>query len=176
MKYLRSLLIVGGIVGAFYLGKYLYLKPGVSVGQEAPHFEAQLIDGKPFHLTQLRGDYVLINFWASWCGPCRRENPELSALYRDFQYHESQEGEGFEILAIALEERPERAQKAIAMDGLSWPYNIATSDAFKSDLARLYGIKSIPAMILIDPKGEILAVNPALEEVRRRLEELFDRS
>lgn len=128
-------------------------------GAEAPDLVGQSPDGETIKLSDLRGQYVLIDFWASWCGPCRRENPNVVRVYNE--YHER----GFEILGVSLDSKADRWKGAIEKDGLSWPH-ISDLGGWRSIHARAYGVTSIPETILLDPEGKILARGlrgPALE-------------
>lgn len=173
MKTAKTFALFALLLGLFFLGKHFYQRPGVSVGDSAPDFKATLIDGKDFSLSSLRGNYTLLVFWGSWCGPCRRENPELVKLYKRFGSASNEKGEGFGIVSVALEQRPERAIRTIRSDGLNWPYHISQGNMFKGELARLYGIREIPAKIFLDPQGKIISVNASLNENSEKLGEIF---
>lgn len=116
-------------------------------------FSATLADGRNVHLSDLKGQYVLLQFWGSWCGPCRAENPHLVDLYR--KYHDK----GFEIFSIGLE-RDERAWKrAIQQDGLPWSWQTLGLNDFDHPVARLYNVKSIPMTFLINRDGKVVGVD-----------------
>ncbi|MCB9235971.1 MAG: TlpA family protein disulfide reductase [Bacteroidia bacterium] len=126
-------------------------------GEMAPEFEATLVDGQPFSLKQLRGNYILLDFWGSWCLPCRRQNPGIVALYEKFKERHSAAGEGFEVVTIALEKEGDAWKKAAEKDGFSWPWQIVEYSQYvmMSDLARLYGVTDIPAKFMIYPDGSL---------------------
>lgn len=134
-------------------------------GNSAPDFDATLIDGNPFSLSDLRGKYVLLDFWGSWCPPCRKDNPNLVSLYEQFN------SRGFEIVSIALEKNDKTWKKAIAKDGLIWPYHILrTSRLVATDVVALkYQVTDLPSKFLIDPKGEIVGVNLSKSEITNLL-------
>ncbi|MEM6398035.1 MAG: TlpA disulfide reductase family protein [Bacteroidota bacterium] len=119
-------------------------------GAEAPELVGDSPEGKTIKLSDLRGQYVLIDFWASWCGPCRRENPNVVRVYNE--YHER----GFEILGVSLDNKADRWQAAIEKDGLTWPH-ISDLGGWRSAHAKAYGVTSIPETILLDPEGKIVA-------------------
>ncbi|MEM8584866.1 MAG: TlpA disulfide reductase family protein [Bacteroidota bacterium] len=119
-------------------------------GFQAPEIEGQSPEGETIKLSDLRGQYVLLDFWASWCGPCRRENPNVVRVYNE--YHER----GFEILGVSLDNNADRWKAAIEQDGLSWPH-ISDLGGWRSAHARAYGVTSIPETILLDPEGKIVA-------------------
>ena len=152
-------------VAAYYGGRYLYFLPKYGDGEQVEDFSAQLIDGSEFALSDLRGKYVLIDFWGSWCGPCRQENPYLVQLYNAFQGQTFSGAEGFEIVSIAIETSERSWKSAIQRDGLVWPYHIGQFDRFKSPIARQYGVREIPTKYLVGPRGNIISVNPSVQEV-----------
>ncbi|HNE27700.1 MAG TPA: TlpA disulfide reductase family protein [Saprospiraceae bacterium] len=132
---------------------YWSRRPNLSAGDMALDFSATLADGRNVHLSDLKGQYVLLQFWGSWCGPCRAENPHLVDLYR--KYHDK----GFEIFSIGLE-RDERAWKrAIQQDGLPWSWQTLGLNDFDHPVARLYNVKSIPMTFLINRDGKVVGVD-----------------
>jgi peroxiredoxin len=137
-----------------------------TTGMEAPDLSGPTPEGGNFSLAQLRGKYVLIDFWASWCGPCRRENPNVKANYEKYNK------KGFEILGVSLDRESGAWVKAIEADGLTWKH-ISDLKGWQSEHAKLYSVSSIPATVLLDKEGKIIARNlrgPALEE---KLKEIF---
>lgn len=170
---LLNILLVGMI--ALFIGRYFYQQPRFVNGEPAPDFTASTIGGEPFQLSGLRGQYVLIDFWGSWCGPCRQENPGLVHLYDKFQQARFQKAEGFAIVSIGVEDDEARWRRAIERDGLHWPYHILDRASslrfFDSELAQKFGVKQVPTKYLLNEKGQIIAVNPSVEELGRILEE-----
>lgn len=144
---------------------YRYRQPNFIMGDKAPDFEVTLLDGEKARLSDLRGRYVLLQFWGSWCGPCRAENPALAALYA--QYHER----GFEVFSIGIEQRPEAWKRAIAADGMAWRYHAMEDQDFTGGQARQYNIHSIPTTFLLNPEGVISGVNLTPEEIGKTLAE-----
>ena len=135
---------------------------------EAPDFESSTIDGGTISLSDLRGKYVLIDFWASWCGPCRKENPKVVALYKKYK------NQNFTILSVSLDEDMTRWKAAIEKDNLSWPYHVSDLKGWQSAVVPLYRIEGIPFTVLVNPKGRIIGVNlrgPSLEE---RMQNIFN--
>lgn len=138
----------------------------VSIGNVAPEISLPDPGGQPFTLSSLKGKVVLIDFWASWCGPCRKENPNVVALYARYKDH------GFEILGVSLDRDKEKWLQAIQDDGLVWKH-VSDLQYWKSQAAKAYGVSSIPATFLLDKEGKIIAKKlrgPALEE---KMKELF---
>lgn len=157
-------------LGLFFLGKSWYLKPDVSKHEVAPTFSATLMDGKPFLLEDLQGDFVLLEFWGSWCGPCHEGFPELRALYDDFHFRNKEGKPGFQIVSVGIESQKELWIATILRNNLKWRYHLSDLQMFESPVAALYGIREVPSKILIDPAGEIVAVNPSFSKIRKILD------
>jgi peroxiredoxin len=140
----------------------------VANGKTAPEFAAPDTSGKMLSLSSFRGKYVLIDFWASWCGPCREENPNVVKAYQRFH------NKNFEILSVSLDQPGKHADwvKAIQKDGLTW-YHVSDLKYWKSDIAKLYAIRSIPQNFLIDPQGKIVAQQLRGEALIKVLEKLL---
>jgi peroxiredoxin len=135
-------------------------------GTLAPEIRLPSPEGKEFALSSLKGKVVVIDFWASWCGPCRKEMPEMVSLYRDFK------SKGVEIFGVSLDDNVDAWKTAIAHDGITW---IQVSDLKKWDskAAADYGINEIPQTILLDTKGKIVARGLNPHELRIRIQELI---
>jgi len=143
---------------AGYIASYLAKINGTQVGATAPDFSLPDPDGKTVSLKDYRGKYVLIDFWAGWCSPCRAENPNLIAAYETYK------GRNFEVLGVSLDREKGYWLQAIEQDALPWT-QVSDLKWWRSDVAQLYGIESIPANFLLDPQGKIIARNlrgPAL--------------
>ncbi len=135
-------------------------------GSEAPDFTFNTPEGKPLALSSLKGKIVLVDFWASWCGPCRKENPNVVRMYK--KYH----GKGFEILGVSLDEDKDKWLSAIKKDGLVWNH-VSDLKGWQSSVCPLYGIEAIPFAILLDKDGKIIAKNLRGAALEQKLEELF---
>ena len=140
----------------------------VSIGRSAPLFSATDTSGHPVKLADYRGKYVLIDFWASWCGPCREENPLVVKAYHQYK------DRNFDILSVSLDQPGKREAwlKAIHDDQLDWTH-VSDLKYWNNEVAQLYMVKSIPQNFLIDPKGKIIAANLRGEALSKKLAELI---
>lgn len=131
----------------------------LAVGKAAPNITLPSPEGQPLSLSSLKGKYVLIDFWASWCGPCRQENPNVVRMYNQYK------DKGFEIFGVSLDESKEKWLGAIQKDQLTWQH-VSDLKGWQSAAAQLYNIQAIPQTVLLDKEGKIIARNlrgPALE-------------
>jgi thiol-disulfide isomerase/thioredoxin len=124
---------------------------GGNSSASAPEIALKNPAGKVLRLSALKGKVVLIDFWASWCGPCRRENPNVVKLYKKYK------SKGFEIFSVSLDEDPKAWKQAIEQDGLSWPNHVSDLLGWKTPLIQTYRFDGIPHTVLLDRKGQILS-------------------
>ncbi|MDG1331914.1 MAG: TlpA disulfide reductase family protein [Crocinitomicaceae bacterium] len=138
-------------------------------GKQAPDIVLPRPNGEIHKLSSLRGSYVLVDFWASWCGPCRRENPNVIKLYNQYK------DKGFTVYSVSLDENKDAWLGAIASDGLVWPNHVSDLSRWDSPVVQAYQIQGIPHTVLVDPQGKIVDVGlrgPALEQ---KLNEIFSK-
>jgi len=135
-------------------------------GFEAPDLEGMTPDSQSYALSKMRGKYVLVDFWASWCGPCRKENPNVVAQYNKYK------NKGFDILGVSLDRDAAAWKRAIEQDGLPW-HHISDLKGWQSQHAQLYSINSIPQTVLVDKEGKIIARNLRGETLEAKLRELL---
>jgi peroxiredoxin len=141
-------------------------KVSLAIGDPAPELTMNDVNGNPFSLSQLRGKYVLIDFWASWCAPCRDENPNVVAAYDQFK------NKNFTVLGVSLDKNKDAWVNAIKEDKLSWQH-ISDLKYWSSAAVGLYGLNGIPYNVLIDPQGKIIATGLRENALQNKLAEVL---
>ncbi len=140
----------------------------IAVGKVAPDFEELMLDRKTkMKLSDLKGKVVLLDFWASWCGPCRKENPHVVALYDKYK------DKGFTVMSVSLDDNLDRWKQAIEQDNLKWPNHVSDLKKWQSAAGAKYAVKSIPFTVLIDQEGKIIQTNLRGADLERVVSQLL---
>lgn len=147
---------------------------GLNIGNKAPELAFNSPTDSVISLSSLRGYYVLIDFWASWCGPCRYENPNVVKAHKRFSKEKFSYGKGFKVFNVSLDNNKAAWQNAIRKDSLNWPYHISDLKGWDTQLGAKYQVNSIPANWLIDPRGIIVAKGLRGEALHTALERFLD--
>lgn len=147
-----------------YFSRHMSGIKRLTIGEIAPDFSSTTPDGKTVSLSDLRGQYVLLDFWAAWCTPCRVENPNIVAQYHAFK------DKGFTVLGVSLDRTRDAWVSAIAEDKLEWT-QVSDLKMWESEIAELYSITAIPASFMVDPEGRLVAKNLRGPELERFLSE-----
>ncbi|MGN6439213.1 MAG: redoxin domain-containing protein [Agriterribacter sp.] len=146
--------------------KALDASQSTAIGSTAPNFTLTDINGKQVSLASYKGKYILLDFWASWCGPCRQENPAVVKAYNAYK------SKGFDILGVSLDQKKEAWEQAIQEDQLSWTH-VSDLKGWQSDVASLYGVRAIPMNYLLDKEGKIIAKSLRGEDLMKKLGEVL---
>jgi len=152
-------------IGKGLASSIAYFKVG-AVGTEALDFTQNDLQGKPVKLSSFKGKYVLLDFWASWCKPCRQENPNVVKVYNKFK------AKNFTVLGVSLDQSKDAWEKAIQTDKLAWNH-VSDLQQWNNAVAQMYHIQSIPGNFLIDPNGKIVARDLRGEDLEKKLCELI---
>ncbi len=165
----KALLTEGAYSSTYYkmLAESIDKLEKVAVGKEAPDFTLPSANGDSISLSSLKGKVLLVDFWASWCGPCRAENPNVVKIYADYK------DKGFDILGVSLDNDKAAWLKAIEDDHLTWNH-VSDLQGWKNAAAQLYAVSSIPHTVLIGKDGKIIANDLRGDELRAKIAELLD--
>lgn len=179
MSYIKSLVLISVLFPAlsfvstgpektstFQVANFIR-KEVPEVGQKAPEIELTDINGKTIKLSSLKGKVVLIDFWASWCGPCRKENPYTVEIYNTYK------DKGFTVFSVSIDQNKDKWLKAVEKDELIWPYHVIDPKGWYGKSATAYNVEAIPATFLIDRDGTIVATNLRGAELDQFLKKMF---
>lgn len=170
MKKLFSTLALVASVAVSASAQYTNTK--INVGSNAPELAYANPDGKTIKLSEInKGRYVLIDFWASWCGPCRASNPGLVGLYKEYSAKKFKDAKnGFTVLNVSLDQSKDKWVEAIKKDGLVWANHMSDLKGWNSTAAATYGIEFVPQAFLVGPNGKVIGKYNRSEEARADLD------
>ena len=154
----------------YSIGRYFYKKPDVINGEVAPKIVSIQPNGESFDLSSLKGRYVLLDFWGSWCGPCIQEYPQLKALNTKYLGKKFRDATGFDIVSVGIEKDRDRWLSAIEQLGIGGWIHVCDFQYLDSPLAKAYGVRVIPTKFLLNTEGVIIAVNPSIENIEKVLD------
>lgn len=148
------------------ISKRLILLKRSAIGEAMLDFTQNNTEGHPVHFTDFKGKYVFVDFWASWCGPCRAENPNILKAYNKYR------DKNFTVIGVSLDDNGENWKKAIKHDNMPWT-QLSDLKGLRNEVSNYYGIQAIPSSLLVDPQGKIIAKDLRGEALNKKLAELF---
>jgi thiol-disulfide isomerase/thioredoxin len=172
MKKIKLFLLIAGVSTMTFGFIHQQAPVGTNIGDKAIDLAFAGPDGKTIALSSLKGKIVLLDFWASWCGPCRVENPNIVAAFNKYKDVKFKGAKGFTVYSVSLDQNRDQWLKAIDKDQLTWPYHVSDLGGWQSKPAQIYRVNSIPASYLLDQNGVIVGKNlrgPALEAALEKL-------
>ncbi|NCX96166.1 MAG: TlpA family protein disulfide reductase [Chitinophagia bacterium] len=166
----KSISILALLMSMFFTANAQYENTKIQIGQKAPELAFASPGGKVMKLSEMtKGKYVILDFWASWCGPCRMANPGLVRMYNEYNKKKFKGGSGFTVVSVSLDKDANAWKAAIAKDGLVWANHISDLGGWQSQAAGEYGLEYIPQCFLLDPKGNVIGKYSRAEEAESEL-------
>ena len=168
MDLIKKVLPLSILFTCFYMSANAQVEYGIRIGSPAPDIVAPAPNGDTLRLSDLKGNYVLIDFWAAWCMPCRRNNPRLVEFYNKYKDVKLDGGKhGFTIYSYSLDRNTDSWVKAIEADKLDWSNHTSDLQGWNAKPNRTYGVTGIPKTFLIDWQGNLIMIDPSLELLDR---------
>jgi thiol-disulfide isomerase/thioredoxin len=172
----KKLIYILPVLVILMLGAFIYnaaVNTTLSKGDMAPEISMASTDGTVLTLSSLKGKYVIVDFWASWCGACRKENQNLVRTYNKYKVAKLKDNAGFTILSVSLDADDVLWKRAISYDKLAWPNHVSDLKKWDNQAAIDYGVTSLPTSFLVDPQGKIIASGNSVTEIETELEKLL---
>ncbi|MFM9944894.1 MAG: TlpA family protein disulfide reductase [Bacteroidia bacterium] len=177
-KVKKKVLIIIPVLALLMLAAFIFnssVNTKLREGDTAPNISLGSADGSSIELSSLKGKYVLVDFWASWCGACRKENPGIVRAYNKYKDQKLNGSQGFTVYSVSLDNDAEIWKKAIKNDKMAWPNHVSALKKWDCPAASAYGVSALPSSFLIDPTGKIIATDLTGTSLETELEKLVNK-